>query len=483
MKVLHVSAECYPAAKTGGLADVVGALPKYLNRQGSQSGAVIPKYDLKWIREQQWQAIFAGAVRLHTEHVPFTIERLQSDVLGFPLFVVDIKGKFDRPGVYADPSGNYYEDSIERYLCFQQAVLHWLINSPGKPGVLHCHDHHTGLIPFMIKYCPAYQSLGHIPTIFTIHNGAYHGNYGWDKMYLLPFFQQEARGLLDWGNTINPLATGIKCAWRVTTVSPGYLGELKESSGGLEYLISHEQHKCLGLLNGIDAEVWDPRTDKYLPHRLEGDDWEAFKTNNKAALAERYQLDLSKPIVTFIGRLVNEKGADLLPDTIRQLLHQQVNLAFAVLGTGEAWLHHAFERLRSEFAERFDAVLEYNEGLAHQLYAGSDFLIMPSRVEPCGLNQMYAMRYGTIPIVRAVGGLRDTVPDIGEPDGSGRGIQFTQFNMSDAYLALYRAAELFQDQERFKATRQMVTTVDFSWDHAAQQYDEIYNELLTAAYG
>jgi starch synthase len=481
MDVLHISAECYPAAKTGGLADVVGALPKYLINQGVSAGAVIPKYDLPWMRKQQFAPVFQGTVRLHNEYVPFTIEREQQGTLGFPFFVVDIPGKFDRPGIYADPQGRYFPDEVERYLCFQQAVLQWLMQSSSTPSILHCHDHHTGLIPFMIKHCPEYRSLSHLPTIFTIHNGEYHGSYGWDKFYLLPFSDEGARGLLDWNEVINPLATGIKTAWRVTTVSQGYLAELMESAGGLEYLIRHEQHKCLGITNGIDTQVWDPATDPYLSHNLTSDDWVDFKIRNQSALAARYNLDWRYGVITFIGRLVNEKGADLLPDLIRRSLREGLGLAFAMLGTGEPWLHERLGQLEREFPGRVSVVLAYDEGLAHQLYAGSDFLIMPSRVEPCGLNQMYAMRYGTIPIVRAVGGLRDTVPDIGEPDGSGRGIQFTRFTLEDGYLALYRADQLYQDKDQFAAVRQRVTAVDFSWERAAREYITIYRELQAAA--
>ncbi|MCB0535755.1 MAG: glycosyltransferase, partial [Saprospiraceae bacterium] len=202
-----------------------------------------------------------------------------------------------------------------------------------------------------------------------------------------------------------------------------------------------------------------------------------FKVRNQAALASRFDLDWQQAVVTFIGRLVNEKGADLLPDLIRRSLQEDLGLAFAMLGTGEAWLHERLGQLEREFPGRVSVVLAYDEGLAHQLYAGSDFLIMPSRVEPCGLNQMYGMSYGTIPIVRAVGGLRDTVPDIGEPDGSGRGIQFTHFSLEDAYLALYRADRLYQDKAEFAAVRERITAVDFSWERAAREYINIYREL------
>lgn len=476
MDVLHISAECYPAAKTGGLGDVVGALPLYLGKAGAPAGVAIPKYGLKWINEHRFTPIYRGAVRLHNYYVPFQIEQEADNSLGFPLFVVNIPGKFDRPGIYADPSGQTYGDEVERYLCFQQAILQWIAQSPGKPSVIHCHDHHTGLIPFMMKHCPEYQALRHIPTIFTIHNGAYHGAFSWRNMYLLPFFDAAARGLLDWADTICPLASGVKCAWRVTTVSPSYLRELMSDSNGMEWLFYHEQHKSVGIINGIDANVWDPSSDRYISHHLAGD-MEAFKAANKRVLAQRFHVDPSLPLVAFIGRLVGEKGADLLPDAIARVVNSGMRVAFVILGTGDPRLHDSIRHLVQRYPGRVDASLEYNEGLAHQMYAGADYLIMPSRVEPCGLNQMYAMRYGTIPIVRSVGGLRDTVPDIGEPDGSGRGVRFDRFDADDVYMAVYRAAELYLYPEKIKALRQRIADIDFSWERSAGEYIEIYREL------
>ncbi len=479
MEILHISAECYPAAKAGGLGDVAGALPKYLNKIGTNAGVVIPKYGTKWINQQDFLPVFKGAIRLHNDYIPFTIEKEKEDKLGFPLFVANIPGKFDRPGVYADEAGRPYADELSRSLSFQQAVLQWVQAAPGKPKVLHCHDHHTALIPFMVKYCPEYQSLAKIPTAFTIHNGEYHGTFGWDKLYLLPFFEARARGILDWNNAINPLAVAIKCAWRVTTVSPSYLGELRQSSNGLEHLIAHEQHKSVGILNGIDSQVWDPKTDTYIHTRL-SDDMASFKQTNKAVLAQHFKIDMNTPILTFIGRLVKEKGADIIPDLVQRVLHSGINISFIILGTGEQYLHDALRHLPYQFPGRFDVALEYNEQLAHQLYAGSDFLFMPSRVEPCGLNQMYAMRYGTLPVVRSVGGLRDTVPDIGEVNG--RGIRFDHFNLDDSQLAIYRAAEFYQQKEAFEEVRQRISTLDFSWEKSALEYNNIYQQMTAIAH-
>ena len=227
MKVLQISAECYPAAKSGGLGDVVGSLPKYLNQAGVETNVIIPKYGLNWIKNTQWKVVYEGVIKIHQQYTPFSIELAENTNLGFPLYVANIPERFNRSGIYADPGGHYYQDGMERWLSFQLAVLIWLINDESAvPDILHCHDHHTGLLPFFIKNVAAYQRLSKIPTIYTIHNGQYHGAFGWDKLYLLPNFGEEHRGILDWSGLINPMATGIKTAWRVTTVSEGYMEEL-----------------------------------------------------------------------------------------------------------------------------------------------------------------------------------------------------------------------------------------------------------------
>lgn len=482
MKILHISAECYPAAKAGGLGDVSGALPKYLNDVGMDTGVVMPRYHTRWLNEQSFTPVYKGAVRLHLHYVPFSIEKIYGDPLGFPLYVVNVPYMFDRPGIYIDPgTGEGYRDNLQRYLVFQQAVLQWILHAPGKPALLHCHDHHTGLIPFFIKYAPEYQALADIPTVFTIHNGEYHGSFSWENMYLLPYFLGSARGLLDWSNLINPLATGIKTSWRVTTVSPTYLQELMQHSNGMEWLLQHERYKSVGILNGIDTKVWDPETDRYIVHHLIDNDWEDFKQSNKQALLQAFSFDPALPLITFIGRLAREKGGDMLPDLIQRVLSSGMQVNILVLGTGDSRTMDRLNQLSHQFRGRFDVALQYNESIAHQLYAGSDFIFMPSRVEPCGLNQMYAMRYGTIPIVRTVGGLKDTVIDIGMPDGSGRGIRFDQFSVEDAHHAVYRALELYHQPEVFRKLRENISALDFSWEQSARQYRDIYESLISFA--
>lgn len=476
MDILHISAECYPAAKAGGLGDVAGALPKYQNELGDMAAVVIPKYRTAWVRSQMFTPEFTGVYPFQQDFVPFSVEKLSSSELGFPLYVVNIIGQFDRPGVYGDPEQGWYSDNTERFLHFQLAVLAWLKEMQEKPDVVHCHDYHTGLIPFFMQHGLDYSELAKIPTVFTIHNGEYHGDFSWDLLPLLPPFHANAKGLLDWDNRINPLATGIKTAWGLTTVSATYMKELATEANGLETLIREEMAKSAGVLNGIDLKVWDPGRDLYIKEKYSGD-LETYKFKNKAVLGARFQVDLKLPLVTFIGRLVREKGADLLPDLYRQVLRADIPAVFVILGTGEPALHQAFLALKHEFPGRFDVALEYNEGLAHQLYAGSDFLIMPSRVEPCGLNQMYAMRYGTLPIVRSVGGLQDTVIDLEESKTEGRGIRFDGFNLEDGAHALWRAARLFAKPKEIDAVRRRIMKLDFSWRQSAKAYQQIYQNL------
>ncbi len=480
IQVLHISAECYPAAKTGGLADVVGSLPKYQTAAGMLSAAVIPKYALKWINGREWVTVYGGAVRVDWRTIGFSVQQEKNNTLGFPFFVVDIPGLYDRPGIYNDPSGAPYSDEVERYIVFQQAVLQWLLSFPAqdRPLVLHCHDHHTALIPFMVKHCPPYQSLGNIPTVFTIHNGQYQGMFSWKSRHLLPYFDAWFGGLLEWNHAINPMASALRCAWAVTTVSESYLYELHESSMGLESLFREEWRKQWGIINGIDAEVWDPRTDPAIQFQLEGDEMQTFKQKNKQILCEWFNLPIDRPIISFIGRMVGEKGSDLLPTAYRNYLHAGGKASFIVLGTGETWTQNQFRSMAYEYAGQVSAVIDYNEALAHQIYAGSDFLIMPSRVEPCGLNQLYAMRYGTIPIVRSVGGLKDTVPDITTPDGTGRGIRFDHVTLDDIGYAIHRASSMWRNDPATVAhLRHRIMALDFSWEGVIEKYQNVYRSI------
>lgn len=476
MKIIHLSAECYPVAKVGGLADVVGALPKYLNKSSVDASVVMPKYGNQWIADHSFETVFKSSGPLGEGPFDFQIQRETEDVLGFPLYVVDIPGRFDRPGIYTEQeTGASYWDDFERFASFQIAVLDWFNKMEEKPEVIHCHDHQTGLVPFMLTQSYRYNELKHIPTVLTVHNAEYHGEYNRGNAYMLPQFDERNIGLLDWDGNLNCLAAGLKTCWEITTVSQSYMKELSHNSHGLEWLFQNETQKSRGIINGIDTEVWNPATDPMIANHYSAKQMAAGKKKNKQVLCEQFGLDPQYPTISFIGRLVHEKGADLLPDLFRLYLESPQSVNFIVLGTGDRNLHYEFQAMNNRFVGYFDATLDYNEQLAHQIYAGSDFMIMPSRVEPCGLNQMYSMRYGTVPIVRNVGGLKDTVVDIGNADGYG--ITFNDFTLQAASGAVQRAVDLFGDRRKMVGIRKRIMNLDFSWNASAKEYIKMYKEL------
>lgn len=470
MEIIHVSAECYPVAKAGGLGDVVGALPKYQNQCGHIAKVVMPMYRTKFLIAHEWEVVHKGYTNLGNWWFTYTIIKEKNNVLDFDLYLVDINGLLDREKIYG------YSDDDERFTAFQICVVDWISAWEHRPDVIHVHDYHAGLIPFMIKHCYRYQHLRHIPTVLTIHNAQYQGWMGWDKSHFIPAWDAWKRGMLDWKDTINPLASGIKCAWKVTTVSWSYLDELRVSANGLEALFEYERGKCVGILNGIDTNVWDPATDKYIENHFDLEDADMGKLENKKLLCETFDLDIEKPLIVFIGRLVGEKGADLLPQAISDsFYHIGRTMNFLVLGSGFPEVESALEGMKPLTQKDYNVYIGYNESLSHLMYAGADFILMPSRVEPCGLNQMYAMRYGTVPMVRNTGGLRDTVIDYG--DEGGYGIRFTYASVGDVTQAIWRAVELYKEEEKLKETRQRMMQLDFSWETSVKQYIDLYESL------
>lgn len=471
MEIVHIAAECYPVAKAGGLGDVVGSLPRYQAACGHVAKVVMPMYRTKFLYQQAWDVVHKGATNLGYSWFEYTVIRERTNLLGFDLYLIDVNGLLDREKVYG------YDDDTERFMAFQIAAVDWLSNWQHRPDVVHVHDHHTGMVPFMMQHCFAYRHLASIPVVLTIHNAQYQGAMGWEKSIYVPAWDSWKRGMMEWQGAINPLACAVKCAHRVTTVSHSYLEELRRSCNGLEALFEYERGKCLGILNGIDKDTWDPSTDTYLPHKYHLDGVALGKQHNKEELCNLFGLDPRKPLFIFIGRLVGEKGADLLPQVIGDSFHHiGRKMNFLVLGSGEPETEARLEALREIGQSDYGLYLGYNEGLAHRLYAGADFLLMPSRVEPCGLNQLYAMRYGTIPVVRSTGGLRDTVVDWGEPHGYG--VTHIHPTVGDITHAVYRSLQAFQDSKQIATVRRRIMSLDFSWEASSQTYLDLYKTLL-----
>ena len=464
MNIIHISAECYPIAKVGGLADVVGALPKYQKELGVTSSVIMPFYNNPFTQNNTFETIFNDEVDLGNDIFEFSIKKLKDSKLGFDIFFVDVPAFIYKDYVYSF-------DDTKRFLSFQIATLDWLLALADKPDIVHVHDHHTGLIPFMMTQSFKYEDLQQIPTILTIHNAQYQGWFSHEYVYLIPPFNFANVGLLDWESQINSLAAAIKCAWKVTTVSPSYMEELKQNANGLENLLSHESNKCVGILNGIDWNEWNTETDSKLEKNYTIDTVEYGKKANKDWLCKKFNLDAKKPLFAFIGRLVGEKGSDLFPYIFNQAL-QTEDISILLLGSGNVETEKQLAQIDNKNYNHF---IGYNEQLARIIYAGADFLLMPSRVEPCGLNQMYALRYGTVPVVNKIGGLKDTIIDIYSKDGFG--IVHEEVNVSKIINAINRAKLFYSETEEFKENRKKIMQINHSWNKSASDYVDLYKTL------
>lgn len=469
MKVFHLSVECFPIAKVGGLADVVGALPRYQRQLGVDSSVVMPWYDLPFTKDHKWDLVHVSSVFQGSELITYSVYKESLDSLEFPLYSIKIDGKLDRKEVYG------YADEGEQWIAFQHVFLDWICHSDFQLDIIHCHDHHTGLIPFLLQYGDKFKKISEVKTVFTIHNGQYQGKMSWNKGLLLPPFDTWKWGLLDWDGMINSLAAAVKCTNAFTTVSEGYLQELFMEANGLESLFRHEAAKAYGIVNGIDTSYWNPAMDTLISANYDIENAKRGKLLNKEALCKRVGLSEELPLVSYIGRFALEKGADLLPDVIEKLFTNSSEVSVYVLGSGDPDVQSRLAELATKYTNRLAVYFGYNEALAHEVYAASDMLLMPSRVEPCGLNQLYALKYGTIPIVRGIGGLRDTVKDTSQDKGYG--FIFSNINTQEIVDTISRALDQF-DGNDWQIIIQRAMQLDFSWDKSAKKYIDLYYQLL-----
>lgn len=467
MIIYHLSTECYPVAKVGGLADVVGALPKYQNKtEGIDAKVVMPWYNKPFVSDHKFDIVFDGFIHQGPNMLQVQVLKEKSDALGFELYLVRIPGLLDRDNPYG------YQDENFQFLGFQHGVLHWLSAMEIRPDVLHCHDYHTGLVPFMVEHCHEFSFLKGVKTIGTIHNGEYQGMMSWEMARYMPSFDPYKWGLMDWNGLINPLASMIKCSHAFTTVSQGYLEELFISFRGLESLVRYESGKAHGIINGIDTEVWNPETDPMLDFNFSQKDVIAKKKKNKQNICKEYGLRPDLPLFAFIGRFATEKGADLLPEIVQRSIKQSFGaLNIMILGSGNPYIENKLKEYDYTYTN-FALDLGYKEHLSHQIYASADFLLMPSRVEPCGLNQMYSMKYGTVPVVSYTGGLRDTVKDIST---GGAGINFTYPGVDDVIHAMNRALMVYNQKGLMGNLIQANMNFDFAWEKSAEKYIALYH--------
>jgi starch synthase len=476
VRILLASSEVHPYSKTGGLADMVGALAKALARAGNEVSVVTPLYrgisagfpapsqiDCQFeIPLADWRV--TGSLRRHDPESNLT------------LYFVDQPRFFDRSGIYQE-NGSDYGDNGERFIFFSKCVAHLARRLPAPPDVVHVHDWQTALVPALIRHAAQSDGWANPPrTCLTIHNLSYQGVFPATAFAMtnLPpsYFTME---VAEFYRQFNCLKTGIALADVLTTVSPRYAREIttEEFGCGLDGLIRKRRNALSGILNGVDAEEWKTSGNPFLRH-----DYSAEAMLGKAANKLDLQRELGLPVgaeVPLFGtvsRLADQKGMDLLLSALEQFPEEKFQ--FALLGSGDKRLEAAFIHLAQRMPERIAVRIGYDQGLSHRIEAGCDFFLMPSRFEPCGLNQMYSLRYGTVPIVRATGGLDDTVVDAGEDLDRASGIKFLEATPGALALAIRKALALYQSPGLLSAYRQNGMANDFSWNATVKAYERIY---------
>lgn len=471
MKVLFASSEAYPFAMSGGLADVSGALPKALRKRLVGCRVVMPLYGCV-SEELRGKMNFLCSIT-----VPVSWRRqycgiFEAHVDGVIYYLLDNQYYFKRDGLY----GHY--DDAERFAFFSRAVLEIIPHIDFKPDVIHCNDWQTALIPVYLNAFYRWdETFKKIKTVFTIHNIQYQGKYGHELTGDVLGLPPECESLLDYDGCINLMKGAIQCADKVTTVSPTYAREILDPyySHGLDGILREFTFKLTGIVNGIDYDVYNPEKDGLIYRGYNADDMTG-KAFNKQSLQSELGLPQKPgvPVIGIVSRLVKHKGFDLVKCVFEELL--RADLQFAILGSGEWEFETFFHRMAERYPDKVGLKLGFNPQLAHRIYAGADMFLMPSQSEPCGLAQMVALRYGTVPIVRETGGLNDTISDSG--DGQGNGFTFQSYNAHDMENAVWRALAGYSDANGWDTLRRRGMECDNSWSRSANAYIKLYKEIV-----
>jgi starch synthase len=479
LKILLLSAEAVPFAKTGGLADVAGSLPKAIRALGHDIRLAMPRYgrvDPEKFELKEVVPRFPVPMNKQLEEAAVLQGHIAPDV---PVYMIENAKYYDRDGIYM------YPDDAERFIFFCRSSLEMLNRLGWCPDIIHCHDWHTAIVPNWLK--TVYKDdpfFVHTATVYTIHNLAYQGVFGYRVL--------EIAGIDEYGFMYHPemadltevvdlMARGIFFADVINTVSEKYAQEILTPEYGekLDPLLRDRRDRLFGILNGIDYEVMNPATDQYIAHNYDADALEK-RAQNKLALQQEanLQVDAAVPLIGIISRLTDQKGFDILGDVIDHLL--DLDLQLVLLGTGDPHYHEMFSRVAQAYAGRAAVFLTFNAELAQKIYAGSDMFLMPSRFEPCGLGQMIAMRYGSVPIVRATGGLADTVEDFDPQTGEGNGFSFQPYDRWALFAAIVRAVENYKYRDTWHNLQVKGMTADFSWSASATKYVDLYHRAIAA---
>lgn len=476
MNVLFVASEAVPFIKTGGLADVMGSLPKALAADGVDVRLVIPKYSA--IGEQfqaQMEHVVTGTVNLAWRQLYFGVDEVKLD--GVTVYFIDNEWYFKRKKLYG------YGDDAERFAYFCRAVLTMLPQVGFKPDIIHCNDWHTGLLCVFLKqdfyHDPFYQG---IKVIYTIHNLKYQGRFAPSIMQDVIGLPQELfdNGDLECDGDVNYLKSGLVYADYITTVSPTYAHEITYPyfGEGLDTYMRDHQDKIVGIINGIDTDAYNPSKDSHIVEEYSVLDGRGGKRVNKDALRRELGLPVRRgvPMLAIISRLVEDKGMDLITAIMDELIEDDVQLV--ILGTGDQGYEDAFRDLANRYPTKVSANILFDEGLAHRIYAASDIFLMPSRYEPCGLSQLIALRYGAVPVVRETGGLRDTVIPFDKYENTGNGLTFPNFNAHELLFTVKKALGYYEDSALWANIVRNAMNSDYSWKKSAAAYLDLYQKTI-----
>ena len=478
MRVLMAASEAAPLAKTGGLADVLGALPGALKSAGVEVAIVLPAY--RAVDRERFHVRAAGwSVAVPVSDRLVNAEILTTEIAGgVPVYLVQADSYFDRDGLYGTPDGDFL-DNAERFAFFARAVLA-VAERVGPPDILHCHDWQTALAPAFLKVdAGRYPSLRNTRTLLTIHNLAYQGLYWSADWHLLNLDRQYYNpAQFEFYGKINYLKAGIVFADEVTTVSRKYAEEIQtpEFGFGLEGVLQSRRAALTGILNGADGEHWSPAHDPHIAARYDADDL-AGKAVCKADLQKTSGLPLEprQPVIGMVSRLADQKGFDLVAKALPALLRRKLQVV--LLGQGDAKYQTLITDLGRRFTRRLGVRIGFDDPLAHKIEAGADLFLMPSRFEPCGLNEIYSLRYGTIPVVRATGGLDDTIVDFDPETGTGTGFKFRDYTPAALLGCIKRALACYRRPTQWRQLMRNAMDAEFSWQSSAQGYLAVYRRL------